>query len=286
MYTMRTDYHVHTEFSDDSNYPMEQVIKDAITKGFDELCFTDHVDYGIKKDWDESGEMIYRKGGAGEPDQMPVANVDYPVYYKTFQKMKELYQDKISLKFGLEFGMQAHTVEKYEKLFSRYPFDFIILSVHEIEDKEFWDQGFQNGMTQQEYNERYYEEMLYLVQNYHNYSVLGHMDLITRYDKAGVYSFEQLKPILTKILKTVIADEKGIEVNTSSHRYGLKDLTPSRDILKLYKELGGKIITIGSDSHKPEHLGAFVDETKEELKALGFEQICTFDKMKPVYHNL
>lgn len=286
MYTMRTDYHVHTEFSDDSNYPMEQVIKDAITKEFDELCFTDHVDYGIKKDWDEPGEMIYRKGGAGEPDQMPVANVDYPVYYKTFQKMKELYQDKISLKFGLEFGMQAHTVEKYEKLFSRYPFDFIILSVHEIEDKEFWDQGFQNGMTQQEYNERYYEEMLYLVQNYHNYSVLGHMDLITRYDKAGVYPFEKLKPILTKILKTVIADEKGIEVNTSSHRYGLKDLTPSRDILKLYKELGGKIITIGSDSHKPEHLGAFVDETKEELKALGFEQICTFDKMKPVYHNL
>ena len=286
MYTMRTDYHVHTEFSDDSNYPMEQVIKDAITKEFDELCFTDHVDYGIKKDWDEPGEMIYRKGGAGEPDQMPVANVDYPVYYKTFQKMKELYQDKISLKFGLEFGMQAHTVEKYEKLFSRYPFDFIILSVHEIEDKEFWDQGFQNGMTQQEYNERYYEEMLYLVQNYHNYSVLGHMDLITRYDKAGVYPFEKLKPILTKILKTVIADEKGIEVNTSSHRYGLKDLTPSRDILKLYKELGGKIITIGSDSHKPEYLGAFVDETKEELKALGFEQICTFDKMKPVYHNL
>ena len=286
MYTMRTDYHVHTEFSDDSNYPMEQVIKDAITKEFDELCFTDHVDYGIKKDWDEPGEMIYRKGGAGEPDQMPVANVDYPVYYKTFQKMKELYQDNISLKFGLEFGMQAHTVEKYEKLFSRYPFDFIILSVHEIEDKEFWDQGFQNGMTQQEYNERYYEEMLYLVQNYHNYSVLGHMDLITRYDKAGVYPFEKLKPILTKILKTVIADEKGIEVNTSSHRYGLKDLTPSRDILKLYKELGGKIITIGSDSHKPEHLGAFVDETKEELKALGFEQICTFDKMKPVYHNL
>ena len=283
---MRTDYHVHTEFSDDSNYPMEQVIKDAITKGFDELCFTDHVDYGIKKDWDEPGEMIYRKGGAGEPDQMPVANVDYPVYYKTFQKMKELYQDNISLKFGLEFGMQAHTVEKYEKLFSRYPFDFIILSVHEIEDKEFWDQGFQNGMTQQEYNERYYEEMLYLVQNYHNYSVLGHMDLITRYDKAGVYSFEQLKPILTKILKIVITDGKGIEVNTSSHRYGLKDLTPSRDILKLYKELGGKIITIGSDSHKPEHLGAFVDETKEELKALGFEQICTFDKMKPVYHKL
>ena len=59
------------------------------------------------------------------------------------------------------------------------------------------------------------------------------MDLITRYDKAGTYPFEKLKPIFTEILKTVIADGKGIEVNTSSHRYGLSDLTPSRDILKL-----------------------------------------------------
>ena len=78
----------------------------------------------------------------------------------------------------------------------------LILSVHEVEDKEFWTQDFQRGRTQKEYNERYYGELLYLVENYHNYSVLGHMDLITRYDKAGTYSFKKLKPILTKILIT------------------------------------------------------------------------------------
>ena len=283
---MKIDYHVHTEFSNDSDYPMEKVVQDAITMGLDEICFTDHVDYEAKSDWEDPDNLIYQNNVAVSSHLIPITNVKYLNYYQTIQNLKKLYGNQISLKLGLEFGMQAHTIERFENLFKQYPFDFIILSVHEIEDKEFWDQGFQNGMTQQEYNERYYEEMLYLVQNYHNYSVLGHMDLITRYDKAGVYPFEKLKPILTKILKTVIADEKGIEVNTSSHRYGLKDLTPSRDILKLYKELGGKIITIGSDSHKPEYLGAFVDETKEELKALGFEQICTFDKMKPVYHNL
>ena len=283
---MRVDYHVHTEFSDDSDYAMEQVIKDAITMKLDEICFTDHVDYGVKKDWDEPGGMIYRKGGGGEPDKMPVANVDYPIYYETFKDLSALYNKDITLKLGLEFGMQAHTIEQYEKLFARYPFDFIILSVHEVEDKEFWNQEFQQGRTQQEYNERYYEELLYLVQNYHNYSVLGHMDLITRYDKAGTYPFEKLKPLLTEILRTVIADGKGIEINTSSHRYGLTDLTPSRDILKLYRELGGRILTIGSDSHKPEHLGAYIDETKQELKMLGFKEFCTFDKMKPVYHPL
>ena len=283
---MRADYHVHTEFSDDSDYEMEEVVKDAIRIGLDEICFTDHVDYGIKKDWDEPGEMIYRKGGAGEPDEMPLANVHYPIYYETIREMQALYGDRIRLKLGLEFGMQAHTIEKYEKLFARFPFDFIILSVHEIEDKEFWTQEFQQDRTQLEYNERYYEELLYLVQNYHNYSVLGHMDLITRYDNAGVYPFEKLRPILTKILRTVIDDGKGIEVNTSSHRYGLADLTPSRDILKLYWELGGRILTIGSDSHKPEQLGAFIDETKVELKKLGFKEFCTFDRMRPVYYLL
>ena len=89
-----------------------------------------------------------------------------------------------------------------------------------------------------------------------------------------------------EILKIVIADGKGIEINTSSHRYGLKDFTPSRDILRLYQELGGRIVTIGSDSHKPEHLGAFIDEAKLELTKLEFREFCTFDKMQPVYHSL
>ena len=283
---MKADYHVHTVFSDDSDYLMEQVVQDAIERGLDEVCFTDHVDYGVKNDWGDGEKIKYRKGMPGEPENMPVLNVNYPLYYVTYQKVRKLYGDKISIKLGMEFGMQAHTIERYQKLFAQYPFDFIILSVHEIEDQEFWTQEFQKNRTQQEYNERYYEELLYLVQHYHDYSVLGHMDLIVRYDKAGRYPFEKLKPIITEILKCVIADGKGIEVNTSSHRYGLTDLTPSREILKLYHELGGRVLTIGSDSHKPEHLGAFIDETRQELKMLGFKEFCTFDKMKPVYHRL
>ena len=112
------------------------------------------------------------------------------------------------------------------------------------------------------------------------------MDIIRRYDPLGNYPFKYLKAIITEILKTVIADNKGIEINTSSYRYGIDDLTPSRDILKLYKELGGRILTIGSDSHKKEHLGAFIDKTKDELKSLGFKEFCTFDQMKPIFHNL
>lgn len=276
---MFADYHVHTEFSDDSIYPLEEVVKDAIRMNMDEICITDHVDYGIKQDWDCGQEIRYRDGE-------PLANVDYPKYMEEIRKMQDLYGDKIAIKTGLEFGIQMHTIPKYKTLFHKYPFDFILLSIHQVENKEFWTQEFQKGRTQREYHERYYREMLEVVKNYKDYSVLGHMDLITRYDEEGGYPFEKVKPLVEEILKIVIADGKGIELNTSYHRYGLQDTTPSVEILKLYRDLGGSILTIGSDSHKPEHLGMYVYEGKILLKNLGFHSFCTYENMHPVFHNL
>lgn len=283
---MFADYHVHTSYSDDSEYPMEEVVRDAVSLGLEEICFTDHVDYGIKRDWDDPRGIRYRRGSSGEPEHMAKANVDYPHYAAEIAALKDKYKDQITIKMGLEFGMQVHTIPQYEKLFSAWPFDFVILSVHQVENKEFWTQDFQSGRTQAEYNLRYYEEILALVQQYHNYSILGHLDLISRYDKEGSFPFEKIRPIIEKILITVITDDKGIEVNTSSHRYGLSDLTPSIDILRLYRDLGGKIITVGSDSHRKEHLGAYIAETLNILKTIGYKEVYTFEQMQPIPHKI
>lgn len=276
---MFADYHVHTEFSDDSVYPMKTVIRDAIAMGMNEICLTDPVDYGVKIDWDCGKQIQYRNGE-------PLANVDYPRYMSEIDRMKRLYGNKIRIKTGLEFGIQKHTIPDFQRLFERYAFDFIILSIHQVENQEFWTQDFQRGRSQKEYQQRYYEEMLAVVRDYKDYSVLGHMDLIARYDLAGVYPFEKVRPVIEDILRIVIADGKGIEVNTSSHRYGLTDTMPSAYILKLYRDMGGRIITIGSDSHKPEHLGAYIRETQALLKSLGYKQFCTFEHMRPIFHDL
>ena len=290
---MFADYHIHTYYSDDSTYPMEQVVKDAISKGITDLCFTDHVDYGIKEDADKlTPEQRQELKVKIQNPNVPQYNVDYPAYVAEYQALKEKYADKINLKLGMEFGLQIHTIPQYQKLFNSYPFDFIIMSCHQVENKEFWTQEFQQGRSQDEYNQRYYDEILAQVKNYHDYSVLGHLDLIARYDKAGVYPFAKIRDKIAEILKIVIADGKGIELNTSSIRYkihnakGEPELTPSREILALYKELGGRIITTGSDSHKPEHLGAYIAEQSQELKKLGFKEICTFEKMQPIFHKL
>lgn len=290
---MFADYHIHTYYSDDSTYPMEQVVKDAISKGITDLCFTDHVDYGIKEDTDKlSPEQRQELKLKIQNPNVPQYNVDYPAYVAEYQDLKEKYADKINLKLGMEFGLQIHTIPQYQKLFNSYPFDFIIMSCHQVENKEFWTQEFQQGRSQDEYNQRYYDEILAQVKNYHDYSVLGHLDLIARYDKAGIYPCAKIQDKIAEILKIVIADGKGIELNTSSVRYkihnaqGEQELTPSREILALYKELGGRIITVGSDSHKPEHLGAYITEQRQELLKLGFKEICTFEKMQPIFHKL
>lgn len=276
---MFADYHVHSAYSDDSDYPLEQVIRDAVAMGMDEICLTDHVDYGIKVDWDEGGEIPYY-------GSRPRMNVDYPRYMAQLHELQQRYGDRIRIKIGLEFGMQTHTIPRYRALFARYPLDFVILSIHQVENQEFWTQEFQCGRTQQEYHERYYEELLAVMQEYKDYSVLGHLDSITRYDKRGTLPFKRVRPIVEQILRCVIEDGKGIEVNTSSHRYGLSDTTPSVEILKLYRELGGTILTIGSDSHAPAYLGTHITETRALLRELGFRQFCTFDRMQPVFHAL
>ena len=186
----------------------------------------------------------------------------------------------------MEFGMQVSTVEEFQKLFNSYPFDFIILSCHQVDNQEFWTYEYQQTHTQEEYYQRYYSEIFNVMKVYDDWSVLGHLDMVKRYDKWGEYPFEKVRDIVAEILKLAIKKGKGIEINTSCYRYNLPDLTPSREILKLYKDLGGEILTIGSDSHRKEHLAAKIPETLKEILQTGFKNIYTFDKMQPVSHIL
>ena len=192
---------------------------------------------------------------------------------------------QITLKTGIEFGIQTHTTKAYEETFRQYPFDFVIFSCHQVENKEYWRQEPQEGKTQLEYNRRYYQEILDVVKVYKDYSILGHLDVIKRYDKQGEIEFEKIQDLIEQIFEVVIADGKGIELNTSSRAYKLKSLMPSKEILKLYHDMGGKIITIGSDAHNADRIGDCVMESQKILKDIGFDGIYTFEKMKPEFHR-
>lgn len=279
---MKADYHFHTEYSDDSTTPIREQIEQGIKLGFDELCSTDHVDYGIKPDWTPGLVPVIRKGNV-------LVNVDYPKYFAELSELKAEYDGRITIKKGLEFGIQSITVKEFQKLYDTYrdELDFVLFSMHQVDNLEFWTQDFQKGRSQKEYNERYYEEIYNTMKLYKDYSVLAHLDLLNRYDEAGIYPFEKVRDMIAEILRMAIADGKGIEINTSSWRYKLPDIQPSREIFRLYKDLGGEIITIGSDAHTPDYLGSHFDEAAAILRdELGFKHFCTFEKMEPIFHNL
>ena len=273
---MLADYHVHTGFSDDSTYPLEQVARDALRLNLDEVCFTEHVDYGVKPEWDQPA-------GARFEDGHPVTNCAYDAYLAELDRVRAELGDRIGLRAGLELGVQRHTLEQNRALLERLGgrLDFVICSIHQVGDLEFWNGDYQRGRAQEEIHSAYYEEMLAVVEAFDGYSVLGHLDLIRRYDPFGDYPFERVRDIVAEILRRVVADGKGIEVNTSGIRYGLGDFQPRREILELYRDLGGTVVTVGSDSHTPGHLGSYLRLAYRELAELGFEGVYAYEKGEP-----
>lgn len=272
---MLCDYHVHSSYSDDSRCPMEEDILAAADRGLEEIALTDHVDYGVKLDWGEepSGGIVNR-------------NVNYPLWNRELESLRKKYQGRIRVKKGMEFGIQRHTVKDFAKLFGRYDFDFILLSVHQIDDQEFWTQDYQRGKTQREVYRGYYMEILQVMDLYHDYSSLAHLDLLNRYERGSLPPFEMTEDLVREILKKAVREGKALEFNTAYRRYHLADIEPSARVWKIYKELGGRLITIGSDSHQKETVGEGVREAHRQLRELGFAEFCTYDHMVPFLHPL
>lgn len=222
------DYHIHSDFSPDSNAKIEDIIKSAKEKGIDNIIITDH--YEVVK-----GEHSFK--------------FDIEEYRRTMEKY--------CLPVGVEFGWDGETeIDTDLKIF-----DFVILSCH----------VFDRPATQESYK-KYLERLLLILEKFDSFHVLGHLDFPRRYSENFTPFSKDLYPIIEEILKLIIKNGKGIEVNTDSMlKYG--EPNPSYDILKLYKSLGGEFITIGSDAHEAKDVGNNIEKVSQILKELGFNYI-------------
>lgn len=259
------DFHMHSNFSADCDTPMEKTIEAAIEKGLTEICFTEHIDYDY-------------------PDESIVFDLDIPNYTRKVAEMRTKFADKITIRKGVEIGVQPYLLPRYEELLAEEAFDFIICSMHTTDKKDLHSGNFFTGRTPEEAYQLYYEELLYCVTHFDQYSILGHLDLVKRYKKLDTNA--DFHGIIREIFNTIIPKGKGIEVNASGFAYGLEGAMPSRDILSLYKECGGEIITIGSDAHFPEHVAHRFPEILQTLEQIGFKYITTFEKMQPTFHAI
>lgn len=260
------EYHMHSNFSDDCAVSMEDMVKGSIEKGLKKICFTDHIDFDY-------------------PDPVYPFEIDFPGYIKELNRLQKKYQDKIEIYKGIEVGIQPHLPERYNQFLDQEPLDFIICSLHTVAGADLHSGKLFENQTVRAAHLRYYEELLYCVNHFTNYQILGHLDLVKRYtiDQPVQNDFHE---VINEIFKVIIPEGKGIEINTSGVRYGMKNALPSPDILKLYQANGGEIITIGADAHHIKDINFHFKESLQLLDTLGFKYIATFSQQEPTFHKV
>ena len=276
---IQADMHMHTWFSTDSEACPCDMADEAVRKGLKTICFTDHFD---KDDLEWGEEGIF----------------DMDAYFVEMQKLQEEYAGKLSIRIGIELGLRTYLKDYYEELTKKHPFDFVIGSVHNVPYKKdaegnilYTDPAAEKLFTDRTDKEAYRLMMETTLENVRTsdcFQTLGHLDYVVRYGKSREkeYSYTDYADIIDEILKLLIEKEKGLEVNSAGLKYGLPFAHPHPDVLKRYRELGGEIITIGADAHKPEHIAYDFAKAEEILKSCGFKYYTEFFEQKPVFKQL
>ena len=276
---IQADMDMHTWFSTDSEACPCDMADEAVRKGLKTICFTDHFD---KDDLEWGEEGIF----------------DVDAYFVEMQKLQEEYAGKLNIRIGIELGLRTYLKDYYEELTKKYPFDFVIGSVHNVPYKKdaegnilYTDPAAEKLFTDRTDKEAYRLMMETTLENVRTsdcFQTLGHLDYVVRYGKSREkeYSYTDYADIIDEILKLLIEKEKGLEVNSAGLKYGLPFAHPHPDVLKRYRELGGEIITIGADAHKPEHIAYDFAKAEEILKSCGFKYYTEFFEQKPVFKQL
>lgn len=268
--TQMIDCHVHSFFSDDCKTSLQENIEHAQKNGLGGIVFTDHVDFDYPN---KAYHFIF------DPEERAQLIAD----------LDKRYKNDFFIGQGLEIGFQAHTATQSHLFIEHNRFDFIINSVHAVDHQCLCSsKAFFNDKTYKEAYTRYLETVRASVYEFSNYDVLGHLGYIRRYSTYPDHSmpYKTFATIIDDILKRVIADGKGIEINTSGYDFDLDGPIPDLSILKRYKELGGKIITIGSDAHSATQVGRHFQQAMAIAQKAGFSEIAYFIARSPHFIQL
>lgn len=266
---MRIDYHMHSVLSFDGKSSAEDMARAAAHCGLDEIAFTEHYDLDPL-----------------DPAHFPLT--DSEKYEAGIQGLRELGLP-LRIRMGAEFGVACETLEQYQKLYESRHFDFILCSQHFVHGVDPFNPEYFEGKTQTQAYGEYLEEMYRTLSVYNGYSVVGHIGYVSKYYKGSErpirLTMAHHGDIIDEILRLVIQKGKGIEINSAAVAHTGEPM-PTYEIMARYRELGGEIVTTGSDAHDTGRVGEHIAEMTERLKGLGFKYICTFENMLPSFHAI
>ena len=267
------DFHMHSAFSGDSDAPMEEMIQKSINLGLTDICFTEHQDF----------DFIYK-----EDEPKDFFETDTDKYRECLSALRDKYSNSVNIHFGIELGMQEHLGAKNHNYINSYDFDFVIASSHLAGRRDPYLPEYFSGRSEHEAYHAYFQGICDCLNVFSDFDIYGHLDYVLRYGptKNSEFVFEEYKDIIDKILMKLIESGKGIEINTSGYAYGMGGPHPAADILREYRLLGGDIITVGSDAHKPQDIARYYRDAEEVLRSCGYKYYCIYKARKPQHISL
>ena len=258
------DFHIHSRVSFDGHDTGEALALAAKNAGLKEICFTDHLDY--------------------DPlEQMGILAFDTEAYNAEYDHLDI---PGLKIRRGMEFGMTADNAAQFKADLQRRPFDFVLGSIHFVDDLDVYFPEFWAGKTVFQAERRYLEATLECVQIHSDFDVLAHLTYIGKtsaHPAPRAVPYSEHRELIDEILRCLVAKGKGLEMNTSGvDRCG--DYLPSADIFRRFRELGGEIVTVGSDAHRCNRVGQYSWESTEMLREI-FGCVCTFENRQPIFHK-
>ena len=258
-----SDFHTHTDFSSDSLQNPEELILHASKIGLKYLAITDHFD----------------NGSAYVPKDK---QLDLKKYYQTISSYVEFAkQNNVELAVGIEMGYVPDKNKQNADIINAYPFDYVINSVHEVNGVDCYFEEYYQGKERFESYIKYFQAVLSSLDAPYYYSSIGHIGYVIRKApyKQVQYQYSEFGNILDKILIKIIKQDIILEVNSSIN--GLDDkVIPSLEVIKRYYELGGRLVTFGSDAHSILRLGEKKEHVCKLLKDIGFKSLALVKSRK------
>jgi histidinol-phosphatase (PHP family) len=263
-----TDTHTHSTFSRDSTVTVAQSTEAAIAARLTGLSFTDHLDIGVPED------------AVGDYYEIPEQQ-------SAIQACVAQYGTRVNLYTGIEVGLQTHCLKEIQQIISAHRFDIVIGSIHWVNHVDpYLGDYYMNKSIKEAYRE-YLEYFIDCIRRFDDYNVLGHYDYISRYSpyREKTLTYRAFKDQFDTLFTLAIENGKAIELNTRSFVSRDGQLPPQfdPDVFKRFRELGGEMVTLGSDAHDTIRLAADFDYYAARLRQCGFSYLTHFKERKPVF---
>lgn len=257
---MLVDYHTHNSLCKHANGVMEAYVRHAVSIGLKEIGLSDHTP--MPDNWDLSVRMTEEQF--------------WNEYAPTVKTLREKYQDRIMVKFGLEGDFMPGTEQWVKEFNAKSDFDYVIGSVHYLDDWGFDNPQFVANYDARDVNEiydQYYDRIKRSAES-GLFDIIGHCDLVKKFGHRPTKAMEE---ILRETFKVVKQSGMAVEINTSGLRKPVKEIYPSETILNILSEYDIPL-TLGSDAHTPTDVGRDFHLAKQLVERYGKGKISLFTK--------